>query len=178
MDQERRRAGSPRARLSAGRPRRKPAPPACPRPPPHRGPHPLPLFLDVHRPGGAGSSSPGLVVHLCASHPHASDAGKLLEDRCSSYLRAKAAIARQLGKYTGGAPHRSRSFGGAPLPLPANSAPPRLPYMADLPELETRLRLLLEDVASPGYPASPKVQEFLAGQLRLALDSLQQNMAG
>ena len=33
-------------------------------------------------------------------------------------------------------------------------------------------------VASPDYPEQPAVQEFLAVKLRLALESLQQNMAG
>ena len=50
--------------------------------------------------------------------------------------------------------------------------------MVDVHELEARLLLLLEEVESPDYPEPPAVQEFLAGQLRLALDSLQQNMAG
>ncbi len=50
--------------------------------------------------------------------------------------------------------------------------------MVDVHELEARLRLLLEEVDSPDYPEPPEVQAFLAGQLRLALGSLQQNMAG
>jgi hypothetical protein len=49
--------------------------------------------------------------------------------------------------------------------------------MVDVHELEARLRLLLEEVDSPDYPEPPGVQEFLAGHLRLALDSLQQNTA-
>ena len=48
--------------------------------------------------------------------------------------------------------------------------------MVDVHELEARLRLLLEEVDSPDYREPPEVQKFLAGQLRLALDSLQRNM--
>ena len=50
--------------------------------------------------------------------------------------------------------------------------------MVDVHELEARLSLLHEEVVSPDYPEPPEVQEFLAGHLRLALESLQQNMAG
>ncbi len=59
-----------------------------------------------------------------------------------------------------------------------HSSPPRLRHMVDVHELEARLLLLLEEVDSPDYPEPPAVQEFLAGQLRLALASLHRNMAG